>query len=119
MYELKKCSLISFPNHSRYGRTIPKNKIYEKGAVSRRLRDLFVQQVDEIIWQSKLSSETVNLPASANVQEIQIFKILSRTPDLTVEVLKCIDNIIQFPIIFEIEYSGKIKVMASYKRQGR
>ena len=42
------------------------------------MKDLFVAQVEQIVWQYKLAPETINLPATPGVPEIQVFGIGSR-----------------------------------------
>lgn len=95
---------------------MPKSKIYEKTHVSKSLRDKFVRQIDKIVWQYKLSPETVNLPSKTNVPEIEIFTITLREPELHADILKCIDNAIPFPIIYELLFEDLVKVKAAYKR---
>jgi len=109
-------ALINYPRQAIFGRTLPKNKIYENSGANTRLKDLFVEQVEQIVWQYKLAPETINLPAKPGVPEIQVFRIALKTAELSVDVLKCIDGAVQFPIIFELEHEGKIKVIATHKR---
>jgi hypothetical protein len=66
------------------------------------LKDLFVEQVEQIVWRYKLAPETINLPAKPGVPEIQVFAIQLKTPELHRDVLRCIDGAVQFPIIFEL-----------------
>lgn len=107
---------ISYPQKAAFGRTLPKNKIYERSGANARLKGLFTQQVERIVWQYKLAPETVNLPAKAGVEEIQIFSIQLKTSELHLDVLRCIDGAIQFPIFFELSFEDRTKVVAAYKR---
>lgn len=109
-------AFISYPKQAAFGRTLPKNKIYEHSGANTRLKDLFVEQVEQIIWQYKLAPETINLPAKAGVPELQIFSLELKTPDLNLDVLRCIDGAVQFPIIFELSFDGRTQVIAAYKR---
>jgi len=109
-------SLFAYPKQAHFGRPLPKNKIYEKTRVSKSLRDKFVKQIDKIVWQYKLSPETVNLPASKTVPEIEVFAITLREPELHADILKCIDNAIPLPVIYELVFEDKIKTKAAYKR---
>ncbi|GLT21353.1 hypothetical protein GCM10007933_08050 [Zoogloea oryzae] len=109
-------ALINYPRQATFGRVLPKNKIYEHSGANTRLKDLFVEQVEQIVWQYKLAPETINLPARPGVPEVQVFRIVLKTGELSVDVLKCIDGAVQFPIVFELEYGGKIKVIAAHKR---
>lgn len=109
-------TLYNFPKAAEFGRKIAKSKIYQHASPSTKVKNLFVQQVEKITWAYKLSSATINLPASDGVQEIQVFTISLRTGDLSQDVLNAIDKAIPSPILFELKYRGKIRYAASYKR---
>jgi hypothetical protein len=109
-------SLFHFPENAAFGRVLPKNKIYEHGSPSTAVRQLFVRQVEQIVWQYKLAPETDNLKASKAVPEIQIFSVTLKGYELKTEVLRCIDLAIPFPIIFELRFDGKVKPIAAFKR---
>lgn len=109
-------AFINYPKQAVFGRTLPKNKIYEHSGANTRLKDLFVEQVEQIVWQYKLAPETINLPAKPGVPELQIFSIQLKTSELNLDVLRCIDGAVQFPIIFELSFDGRTKVIAAYKR---
>jgi hypothetical protein len=80
------------------------------------LKDLFVREVDQIVWSHKLAPETVNLAATKQVAEIQVFRITVRTPTLDRHVLRAIDKAIPFPLIFEVAHGGRVRLAAAYKR---
>jgi len=109
-------AFISYPKQATFGRNLPKNKIYEHSGANTRLKDLFIEQVEQIIWQYKLAPETINLPAKPGVPEVQVFAIQIKTPDLHLDVLRCIDGAVQFPILFELSFDGQTQVVAAYKR---
>jgi hypothetical protein len=109
-------ALINYPKQAVFGRVLPKSKIYEHSGATTRVKDLFVEQVEQIVWQYKLAPETVNLPAKPGVPEVQVFRIILKTEELSVDVLKCIDGAVQFPIVFELERGGKLKVIVAHKR---
>lgn len=109
-------AFIGWPEQARFGRTLPKAKLYEHGHVNTRQKHLFVQQVEQIVWQYKLAPETINLPARPGVPEIQIFAIHLKTRDPGFDVLRCIDQAVPFPIVFELMHGSQIQVVAAYKR---
>lgn len=109
-------ALIAYPKQAAFGRVLPKSKIYEHSGANTRLKDLFVEQVERIVWQYKLASETLHLPGRPGVPEIQIFSIQLKTPELHQDVLRCIDGAIPFPIVFELNFEDKTQVVAAYKR---
>lgn len=109
-------ALFSYPPQAAFGRTLPKNKLYEKAGANSRLKDLFVSQVEQIVWQYKLAPETINLPARSGVPELQVFSIHLKVPELNLDVLRCIDGAVQYPIIFEIHFDGRVQTIACHKR---
>ena len=94
--------LFNYPRSAKFGRVLPKSKIYEHAKPGAAVKNLFVSQVEQIVWQYKLAPETINLKQSRAVPEIQIFRLALKTAELKHEVLRCIDKAIQFPIIFRI-----------------
>ena len=108
--------LFEYPHKAAFDRIIPKNKIYDKAEANSLVKNLFVRQVDRIIWKYKLAPETINRAAAQSVPEIQIFEIHLKEQDLNFKVLQVIDKAVFFPIIFELVFTDTIKVVASYKR---
>lgn len=113
-------ALFAYPKQAAFGRILPKNKIYEHSGANTRLQRLFVEQVEQIVWQYKLAPETINLPARPGVPEIQVFSIQLKSTELHEEVLRCIDGAVQFPILFELNQGlgdqAKTQVAVAYKR---
>lgn len=113
-------ALFAYPKQAELGRTLPKNKIYKHSGANTRLKDLFVEQVEQIVWRYKLAPETINLAAKLGVPEIQVFVIQLKMSELHRDVLRCIDGAVQFPIIFELTQGqgvdAKTQVVAAYKR---
>lgn len=116
MTQITHPALISYPDKAAFGRTLPKNKIYEHSGANPRLKNLFVEQIEQIVWQYKLAPETINLPAKPGVPEIQVFAVSLKTPELDHDVLRCIDGAVQFPILFELAHGNQVQVVACYKR---
>jgi hypothetical protein len=109
-------AFFDYPKGAALGRVIPKTRIYEHAGAGTALKDLFVAQVDQIVWKFKLAPETVNLAATRTAGEIQVFSISLRTGKLDEEVLRAIDRAVPFPLIFELTWSGKRKAVAAFKR---
>lgn len=109
-------AFFDYPKAAAFGRVVPKSRIYEHAGGGTALRDLFVTQVDQIVWKYKLAPETTNLAATKAVSEIQVLGISLRIGKFDEEVLRAIDRAIPFPLIFELTWSGKRKAMAAFKR---
>jgi hypothetical protein len=108
--------LFAYPKSAQFGRVIPKSKIYEHAGANTALKDLFVAQVDQIVWKYKLAPETTNLPAAKSITEIQVFAISLKLATLHSDVLRAIDRAIPFPLIFEVAHGSRSQTIAAFKR---
>jgi len=108
--------MFAYPKQAEFNRVVPKAKIYAHARPSARIKELFVTQVAEILWKYKLSPETINLPARNGINEIQVFEIALKTPDLDDAVLRVIDGAILFPLLFQLTHGKQVSFAASYKR---
>lgn len=109
--------LYKFPQRAAFEKVLPKNKIYQHSSCSSRVKNLFVDYVEKIVWKYKLTDSTVNIRKGTKVKEIQILKITLRKPDLPDDVLHAIDKSIPSPIIFLLNHKNKVQYAAAYKRQ--
>jgi len=108
--------LFDYPTKARFGRKIPKSKLYENASANTKLKDKFVNQIEKIVWQYKLAPNTLNLDATNKVPEIQVFDIFLKTKEVDQVLLEVIDKAIPLPIIFQIYKDNKVKIKAAYKR---
>ncbi|MEY9748606.1 hypothetical protein ABIF65_007980 [Bradyrhizobium japonicum] len=109
-------AFFEYPKGAAFGRLVPKSKIYEYAGANTALKDLFVREVDQVIWRFKLAPETTNLSATSAVAEVQIFGISLKTGKLDEAVLRALDKAIPFPLIFELTCRGKRMATAAFKR---
>lgn len=108
--------MFLYPEQTKFGRVLPKNKVYGHAKPSRAVRQRFVDEVEEIVWRHKLAPETLRLSAKPGVTEIQVFEIALKTGDLREDVLRTIDRAVPSLIFFELTFEGRVRFAASYKR---
>ena len=109
-------ALYDYPAATRFGKTVAKDKIRQNRRGGASLKDAFRDQIDRIVWAHKLAPETLNLPATMAVTEIQVFEIHLRTPEVDETVLRAIDRAIPFPLFFELIEGTRRRVAAAHKR---
>jgi hypothetical protein len=109
-------AIYQYPEKAYVNRPIPKTKFYENASITKSVKDAFVGQIQQIVWAYKLSPETVNLPATKGLFEIQVFNVLLKTQQLNENVLQAIDKAIPHPIIYQLKFEDKIKIITAYKR---
>ena len=109
-------AFFDYPGGAALGRVVPKSRIYEQAGANSALKDLFAREVEQIVWRYKLAPETINLAATKAVSEIQIFTLALKTAKPDEDLLRAIDRAIPFPLLFELTFGGKRRVVAAYKR---
>lgn len=108
--------LFAYPKNAAFGRMVSKEAIYRHSALSGKVKELFVRQIERITWQYKLALETINIPATPAVPEIQVFSVQLRQEECAPEILAAIDRAVQFPLLFELCYQERVRSVAAYKR---
>ncbi len=115
-------ALYQWPSTARFGRVVPKTKLYEHGKVKAAVREKFVAEVQRITWAYKLADATIHLEGDPAVPEIQVFVLDARADDVSDTVLAAVDRAVRFPIIFEIVIGNgvekKTRMVAAHKKVG-
>lgn len=107
--------MLAFPQTTEFNKRIPKQKFYEQMSVSPALKRLLVEQIRLIYWRNKLAATTMNVAAGEQVTEIEVFEVRLNTPALDVSILRQIDQVIPYHILFLLEYEGKYQAWIGYK----
>ena len=108
--------IYQYPARTQVDKLIPKSKFYSEGGANTRVERLFIEQIESIYWANKLSSATMNIESQEDLREVQIFSVNARVEMLDIEIFRYIDKLIPSPIIFEVYFQDKVKVVAAYKR---
>ena len=109
-------ALFIYPKSTVLKRVIPKSRIYAEIGSTAAQKDRFIREVEQITWAYKLASETINIPATKSITEIQVFQVKAKDDKISDEVLRAIDRAIPFPIIFELLSYERIQIAAAHKR---
>ena len=110
-------ALFAFPPQAALRRVVPKAKIMEQSKTRSSLRGALTNDIEQINWAYKLAPETLNLKATEQVIEIQIFEIRLKKRDIAAELLRTIDKTIPFPTFFELHFGEEVKIVAIPKRR--
>jgi hypothetical protein len=97
---------FKLPRAAFVNKFIPKNKFYEKAALSAKLQKEFVDKIQKITWKYKLAESTVGITKTDNVIEIQIFEIELKSQVIPKNVLKVIDKAIPYQILYRFTCRG-------------
>jgi len=114
--------LYQWPAGALFGARIPKERFYERTASTAALREKFVAEVGRISWVYKLAAETINLPGSPEVPEIEVIQVDAKANDVSAQVLASIDKAIPNPVIFEVRrddaHGGAVRMTAAHNPVG-
>lgn len=114
--------LYQWPAGARFGARVPKERFYERSASTAVLRGKFVAEVSRISWAYKLAAETINLPGSPEVPEIEVMQVDAKANDVSAQVLASIDKAIPNPVIFEVRrngaHGGAVRMTAAHNPVG-
>ena len=109
--------MFDFPQTTYFGKLIPKTKFYDKLTIDKKVERSFIDQIASVRWVHKLSADTLNVSKGNTVDEIEVFLIKLKTPELDINVLKQMDRQLPYHLIFILEFDGKIQVWISYKEE--
>lgn len=109
--------LFAFPQQAAFGRVVPKEKILEHCKTRSGLRQLLINDIEQINWAYKLAPETLYLAATDQITEIQILEVRLKKRDISIELLRTIDKTIPFPIFFELSFGKEAKTAVIPKRR--
>lgn len=115
--------LFAYPPSTRLERVVPKAKLLAQAPNRRGLKERLSQQVEEIVWAHTLSPASLNLPATPEVAEVQVFRLRLKPgraqPDPArpePALLRAIDQAIPSPLLFELHGDAGVCTAAAYKR---
>ncbi len=108
--------LFQYPERAKLGKIVPKTKFYKYSKLTKQSKNSFISDIAQIVWLYNISPETVNLPATKDVPEIQIFKVDLKIKEYDIDLINVIDESIPFPTLFELQYDQESKTVAAFKR---
>jgi hypothetical protein len=106
---------MKLPKSAKVNKVIPKTQFYNRVYVAKRLRDDFINKIKKIVWQYKLSEDTINISKTEKVEEIQIFLIELKEKTTPKNILQTIDKVIPYPILFVISFEHEKQYAISLK----
>ncbi len=114
-----------FPESTALNRRLPKDALYQRLNPSSALRQLFINQVQEIIWRNKLSADTMNIGTGGDYSELHVFDIELKNgvAELDEQVLRAIDSLIVFPVLHrltrKVGHNEQVQYHLAYKAPTR
>lgn len=107
---------MDLPASTVVNRFVPKEKFYSKTDISSKVKQLFISEIEKIIWSNKIAPSTLNI-SSGKLLELQVFDVQLKSHDISESVLRQIDKHIPYPILFIIKRDSSVKAAISFKEQ--
>lgn len=107
--------MLGLPSSTEFNKRIPKQKFYENMAITPALKGEFTNNVKAIYWRNKIATTTTNLAPGNYVTELEVFEIRLNSTEHNENLLRQIDKVIPYHIMFLLEYQGKYQSWIGYK----
>lgn len=107
--------MLGLPKSTEFNKRIPKQKFYENSNISPTLKKVFVEQVKSIYWANKIAPSTISLQEGNAISEIEVFKITLNSNVIDEQLLRQIDKVIPYHILYLLEFQDKYQAWIGYK----
>jgi len=99
--------MLGLPETTWFGRSVKKELFFTNLNMPASLRAKYNKRITSIIWQNKLSSQTLNIKKGQIVSEIEVFEVRIRdVKGFDYDVLKYIDRKMPQYLFFGPEFSS-------------
>ena len=109
-------NLLQYPTSTIVDRPIPKNAFYRNANITPRMRNRFVDELQELRWLYKLAPQSLNVERGKDIEEIEIFHATLKQSDVPVELLRFIDKTMPQFIVFILQYQDRYCLFCNYKQ---
>lgn len=98
---------------------LPKNTILEnfqktgKSGIT-ELKTELSKNIEKIIWKYKIAESTTGIRKTENILEIQIFEIILKEEKIPFHILKTIDTLIEYPILYILTFEKNFYKKTAY-----
>ena len=107
-------NLLQYPETTLFGKTVPKKYFYDQLEVSSKMKQRFVNDIEEIIWLYKLAPTTLNVRKGDKVSEIEIMLCPLKDVECPVDVFKFISQKIPHHLVFILQYGDSYRLLIQY-----
>ena len=109
-------NLLHFPTETIVDSVVPKTKFYRFMEVNPRMKTHFVNDVTRIDWLYKLSPDTLNVTASDDMKEIEVFVATLKEADCPTDLFTFIDTNMPRHIVFILQHGDNSMLLINYKQ---
>lgn len=107
--------MLRFPPTTIFNRSVPKNAFYKHLEVNTSLKQVFVNDVERIVWAYKLASSTLNVAKGKLVEEITVFDFWMKQRICPTELFVFLDKQLPRHMLFILHYENDVCALINYK----
>lgn len=107
--------ILELPKNCLVDKFVSKTKFTSQVLVNTKLKDEFTREIKRITWKYKLAETTLMIQATQKVKEIQIFEIELKNKEIPKNVLKLIDKLIPYYILYYFKYENNFAFWITLK----
>jgi hypothetical protein len=107
--------MIDFPDSTACNTLLPKKTFYERLSFTAAQKNLFVHEIEKIIWRNKLSASTLNLQPGKRVTELQVFEVVLKKKSICFPVLKLLGKGIPYHLLFLLRFGDQVSACIGYR----
>ena len=111
--------MLNLPKSTEFKKRIPKTKFYQNLNLSNKIKQQFVDEIDTIVWQNKISPESVGISPGEDVREIEVIEIKLNQKSINKNLLEIMDRGIPYHLVFVLTFEGKAQIVIGYKEKIR
>ena len=108
-------NILRYPDSCVVNRVVPKTMFYRFMEVNPRMKTRFVNDIVNITWLYKLSSDSLNVTDSDDMKEVEIFVAALKQPDCPQDLFTFIDANMPHHIVFILTYENNAMLLINYK----
>ena len=109
-------NILNFPTSTIVDSVVPKTKFYHFMEVNPRMKAHFVNDVESIRWLYKLSPDTLNVTASEEMPEVEVFVATLKQADCPTDLFTFIDIHMPRHLLFVLQYGQNSMLLINYKQ---
>ena len=109
-------NILNFPTTTIVDSLVPKTKFYRFMEVNPRMKTHFVNDVESIRWLYKLSPDTLNVTASDDMKEIEVFVATLKEADCPTDLFTFIDTHMPRHLVFILLHGRNSMLLINYKQ---
>ena len=109
-------NILHFPAGTIVDSVVPKTKFYRFMEVNPRMKSHFVNDVESIRWLYKLSPDTLNVTATEDMKEIEVFVATLKEADCPTDLFTFIDTHMPRHLVFILLHNDNCMLLINYKQ---